>query len=161
MRRLLRVILLAAILLPAGTALAIDASELLPDPAQEARAERLGQEFRCLVCQNESIEESNADLARDLRRIVRQRIVAGDSDQAIRDFLVARYGDFVLLKPPFRLTTALLWLGPFILVALGAVLAFFVLRRRRGALLQARPLDPAERAELDRLLAAGNETRPS
>ncbi|SNB51993.1 cytochrome c-type biogenesis protein CcmH [Arboricoccus pini] len=161
MSRLLRAVLLVLALWPIGAALAIDADELLPDRVQEARAERLGQEFRCLVCQNESIEESGADLARDLRRIVRQRIVAGDSDQAIRDFLVARYGDFVLLKPPFRLATIFLWLGPFILVALGAALAFVALRRRQGATLQTQPLDPAEQAELDRLVHAGGETRTS
>ena len=82
-----------------------DPAELLPDRAQEQRAEALGHQLRCLVCQNESVEESNADLARDLRRIIRQRIVAGDSDQQVTDWMVARYGNFVRLRPPFNAVT--------------------------------------------------------
>ena len=82
-----------------------DPAELLPDRAQEQRAEALGHQLRCLVCQNESVEESNADLARDLRRIIRQRVVAGDSDQQVTDWMVARYGDFVRLRPPFNAVT--------------------------------------------------------
>jgi cytochrome c-type biogenesis protein CcmH len=151
MRRLLATMALMLLLWMPTIACAIDASELLPDPQQEARARRLGQELRCLVCQNESIDASDADLARDLRRIVRERIVAGDSDQQIRDFLVARYGDFVLLKPPFEAATLLLWLGPFCLLALGGVLAFVVIRHRRGGE-AATPLSESEQAELAQLL---------
>ena len=86
--------------------------ELLPDPQQEQRAEAIGEQLRCLVCQNESVEESDADLARDLRRIIRQRVVAGDSDQQVIDWMVARYGDFVRLRPPFNATTLVLWGAP-------------------------------------------------
>lgn len=150
MRRLLTTMLLAMALLLPVAARALDASEQLPDPVEEARARELSRQLRCMVCQNESIDDSNADLARDLRHIVRERIVAGDSDAQIRQYLVARYGDFVLLKPPFRVSTLLLWLGPFALLLCGLVLAILVVRRRNIA--PPRPLDADEQAELDRLL---------
>jgi cytochrome c-type biogenesis protein CcmH len=126
-----------------------DPAEALPDPAQEARAVALGGQLRCLVCQNESIEDSGADLARDLRKIVRQRIVAGDSDAQIVAWLEDRYGTFVRLRPPFNASTVLLWGSPVLalLVGAGAVMA----ARRRP---QAAPaaLDAAEQARLNRLL---------
>jgi cytochrome c-type biogenesis protein CcmH len=126
-----------------------DPSEMLPNPAQEARAEAVGSQLRCLVCQNESIEDSGADLARDLRHIVRQRVVAGDSDQQIMDWMVARYGDFVRLSPPFNALTALLWASPLVavLLALGVVVAA---RRARPTI--PKPLDPEEQARLRHLL---------
>ena len=126
-----------------------DPAEMLPDRAQEQRAEALGHQLRCLVCQNESVEESNADLARDLRGIIRQRIVAGDSDRQVIDWMVARYGSFVRLRPPFNVTTFALWGAPGIalLVGIGAVV---IARRRRPA--APVPLSDVERQRLADLL---------
>ncbi len=136
----------------AGPALAIsDPKEMLPDPRLEARAEAVGSQLRCLVCQNESIEESNADLAHDLRAIVRQRIVAGDTNQQVIDWMVARYGVFVRLKPPLTLSTALLWATPVLGLLIGGVAAW--LGRRRMAAPPA-PLNAAEQARLRELTGA-------
>ena len=126
-----------------------DPAELLPDRTQELRAEALGHQLRCLVCQNESIEESNADLARDLRHIIRERIVAGDSDQQVIDWMVARYGNFVRLRPPFTAMTLGLWGAPVIALLAGAVAALLARRRRPAA---PAPLDDAERQRLADLL---------
>ncbi len=120
----------------------------LPDPAQESRAQEIGRELRCMVCQNQSIEDSDADLARDLRRLVRERVAAGDSDAAVVNFIHDRYGDFVLLKPPFNAVTALLWAMP--VIALGGGLIAMLVRRRRVAAEPA-PLTEAERARLAEL----------
>ena len=106
---------------------------MLPNPAQEARAEQVGRQLRCLVCQNESIEDSNADLARDLRHLVRARIAAGDTDQQATDWVVARYGDFVRLRPPVNLMTAALWGSPVLAVAGRPGRALFAFRRRASA----------------------------
>ncbi len=133
----------AAVLCLAGPAFAIsDPNEMLRDPAQEARAERIGSQLRCLVCQNESIEESGADLARDLRGIVRQRVTAGDTDPQIIAWMVARYGDFVRLRPPFTALTALLWLSPILAVLAGLGFAWAGRRRRPAAPM---PLTDGER----------------
>jgi cytochrome c-type biogenesis protein CcmH len=126
-----------------------DPAEALHSPAQEARAVEIGKQLRCLVCQNESIEDSGADLARDLRQIVRQRVVAGDSDQQIIDWLVARYGNFVRLSPPLEPLTVLLWGSPVLAVAVGAGAVLLSRRSRPGPLL---PLSAAEQARLQRLL---------
>lgn len=107
-------------------------TDKLSDPALEARARSLQKELRCLVCQGESLDESNAELARDLRRIIRERIAAGESDQAVKDFLVARYGDFVLMRPPVKSGTYFLWFGPVLLLLVGG-------RHRRDHLPGARP----------------------
>jgi cytochrome c-type biogenesis protein CcmH len=118
-------------LLAASSAYAVsDPGELLPDRQQEQRAEAIGHQLRCMVCQNESVEESNADLARDLRHIIRQRVVAGDTDPQVIDWMVARYGDFVRLRPPFNAETFALWSAPglALLVGIGTVL---IARRRR------------------------------
>jgi cytochrome c-type biogenesis protein CcmH len=125
MRRLLLAI--AAIFCIAA---ASDPAERLADPAQEARARELFTQVRCLVCQNESIDDSEAQLAGDLRRIIRQQVAAGRSDAQIRQFLVARYGEFVLLKPPFSIGNAALWVGPFVVVLVGGLLLVMLLRRR-------------------------------
>lgn len=141
----MRVLILLA-LLWSGTAFAIsDPAEMLPDPAQEARAEQVGRQLRCLVCQNESIEDSNADLARDLRRIVRARIAAGDADVQATEWVVARYGDFVRLRPPVNAATALLWASPVLAVATG--LGFALMARRRAPAVPD-PLTEAERSRL-------------
>jgi cytochrome c-type biogenesis protein CcmH len=128
---------------------------MLKDPKLEARAEKIGSGLRCLVCQSESIENSNADLARDLRVIVRERLQAGDTDEMIKHFVVDRYGDYVLLEPPFKASTLALWLGPFVLL-LGGVAAAFGVFRRRGAQSQAPvALSPEEKRRLDALLKDG------
>jgi cytochrome c-type biogenesis protein CcmH len=132
----------------AGPALAVGLpSEMLPDPAQEQRARSIGHELRCMVCQNQSIEESEADLARDLRRIVRERVATGDSDSQVVSYLHDRYGDFVLLRPPFTLATAALWGAPFIALG-GGLLAILLLRRRRIDPVAAAPLSAEEQARL-------------
>ena len=121
---------LAAIAAVLCMAAASDPSERLSNPAQEAHARRLFEEFRCLVCQNESIDDSEAELARDLRTVVRQQIRAGKSDAEVRRFLTDRYGEFVLLTPKFSLANLALWGGPFVVVILGAGLLFGRLRNR-------------------------------
>jgi cytochrome c-type biogenesis protein CcmH len=126
--------------------------ERLADPAQEARAYALHKQLRCLVCQNQSIVDSNADLARDLRIIVRERVGAGDSDAQVLDYMVARYGDWVLMKPPFKITTALLWLGPGLIFLLTAGGVFIAFRRGRGSAAASTPLSSEESARLDELL---------
>jgi cytochrome c-type biogenesis protein CcmH len=127
MRWLARVFLLLAL---ASPAFAVQPDEILKDPALEARARALSQELRCMVCQNQSIDDSDAPLARDLRILVRERLSAGDSDRQVIDFLVARYGQFVLLKPQFSWNTLFLWLSPFVLLVIGAI-AFVRAGRRR------------------------------
>jgi cytochrome c-type biogenesis protein CcmH len=129
---------------------AIEPQEQLTDPALEARARTLGQELRCLVCQNESIDDSNADLARDLRTIVRQRLTAGDSDQQVLSFVTARYGDYVLLQPPVRAGTLVLWFGPVVLLV--AAIIAMTLRRRRRPKVEPAPLSAEEDRRLARLL---------
>jgi cytochrome c-type biogenesis protein CcmH len=144
---------LFALLLVSGPAWALsDPAEQLPDPTQEQRARALGRELRCLVCQNQSIEDSDAELARDLRRIVREQVAAGRSDGQVMSFLHDRYGDFVLLRPPVNAGTALLWATPVLALGAGALLVLG-LRRRRTAPAPA-ALSAAEQArlaELDRL----------
>ncbi len=131
--------------------------EVLADAALEARARALSKNLRCLVCQNQSIDDSDAELARDLRILVRERLKAGDSDDEIVAFLVARYGDFVLLKPPMKPATWLLWFGP-LAVFLTAGLGLFIAVRRRRArpALAPAPLDEKEKARLARILGPGN-----
>lgn len=120
-------------------------AEMLPDPAAEARAEKIGRQLRCMVCQNESVEESEADLAHDFRHIIRERVKAGESDQQIMDWMVARYGDFIRLRPPFSALTLLLWGAPLLALGIGAGAA--ILGRRRPE-----PPAPLSEAERQRLL---------
>jgi cytochrome c-type biogenesis protein CcmH len=143
------VVLLAA--LPALAAVGRP-EDRLQDPALESRAEAIGRDLRCMVCQNQSIEDSDADLARDLRRLVRERVAAGDSDAKVVDFIHDRYGDFVLLRPPFNPVTALLWAMPLIAFG-GGVLVILARRRRVPAGIEPSPLTDTERqrlAELER-----------
>jgi cytochrome c-type biogenesis protein CcmH len=142
--------LMLAVPVPAGAALEPD--ELLDDPALEARAREIGRELRCVVCQNQSIDDSNADLARDFRRIVRERVLAGDSDEEVLGFMVDRYGDFVLLKPPLKTGTILLWAGPFAVLLLGAGITAFTLRRRSPEGAAEPELSVEERRRLQDLL---------
>jgi cytochrome c-type biogenesis protein CcmH len=145
-------LLLAAVASLGLMAAASDPSERLPDPAQEARARALFQQVRCVVCQNESIDDSEADLARDLRRSVREQVRAGRTDAEIRRFLVDRYGQFILLRPSFSAGNALLWIGPFAILVLGGTVLLLQARRRR---VPDAPLTPAEQAELDALVGPG------
>jgi cytochrome c-type biogenesis protein CcmH len=124
-------LLLAVALIGASSALAVQPDEVLPDPALEARARNLSRELRCMVCQNQSIDDSDAPLARDLRLLVRDRLKAGDSDSQVIDFLTARYGEFVLLKPRLSLGTALLWFAPVVVLIVGAWAMLMALRQRR------------------------------
>ena len=150
-----RILLTALLALSTVTpALAVQPDEVLKDPALESRARAISQELRCLVCQNQSIDDSNAPLARDLRILVRDRLKAGDSDDKVMEFVTDRYGDYVLLRPPFKATTLVLWIGPFAVLLLGAVGTFLFLRGRRGVAAGAdtAPLSADERRRLDALL---------
>lgn len=150
--RCLRVFAAALLIaLPAAAWAAVDRP--LEDAALEARALRLHQEIRCLVCQGQSIADSNAELAWDLRALVRERIAAGDSDAAVLDYLHSRYGDFVLLEPPVKPATYALWFGPPLLLVIGGLTVFLFHRRnRRRAAAAPAPLSEAERRALDTLL---------
>jgi cytochrome c-type biogenesis protein CcmH len=150
MRRALLCLALVAAL--TGTAFAVEPSERLADPALEARARAISKELRCLVCQNESIDDSNAALAHDLRVLLRERLAVGDGDQQVRDFLVRRYGQFVLLRPPVEPATYVLWFGPFAVLAAGAAGIAVYLRHRAGGEPPPAPLDDSERRRLARLL---------
>ena len=145
----MRLIALLLTLLLATPAFAVLPHEQLKDPALEARARAISKELRCVVCQNQTIDESDATLAADLRVIVRERLVAGDSDAEVKAWIVARYGDYVLMRPPFRGETVLLWLGPALVLLLGGIGVVLYLRNRRPADLA---LSAQEQAELDRLL---------
>ena len=142
---------LLAFLLLAPAAFAVEPSERLADPALEARARALSEELRCLVCQNETIDESGAPLAHDLRVLLRERIAAGDTDAQAIKYLTDRYGDFVLLKPPVEPATYLLWFGPIIVLLLAGGGALIYLRRRKAAAPVA-PLSAAEEQRIERLL---------
>ena len=123
-------LLLGLAAVPAG---AVEPGEMLADPALETRAREISKELRCLVCQNQSIDDSDADLARDLRLLVRERLMAGDSDRRVIDYVVSRYGDFVLLRPPFKGATYVLWLGPGLIAILGSLAVVVFFRRRAPA----------------------------
>ncbi|MFL5050828.1 MAG: cytochrome c-type biogenesis protein [Xanthobacteraceae bacterium] len=134
---------------------AVQPDEILSDAALEARARTLSGELRCMVCQNQSIDDSDAPLARDLRILVRERLKAGDNDNQVIDFLVARYGEFVLLKPRVAWHTAVLWGAPMVLLAGGALMLLMFSRRRGGAMANAAAVDlsPQEQARLSELTA--------
>jgi cytochrome c-type biogenesis protein CcmH len=136
--------------------LAVNPSEMLADPALETRAREISQGLRCVVCQNESIDESNADLAADLRRLVRERLVAGDSDEQVVQYIVDRYGDFVLLRPPVKPATYPLWAAPIVILMIAALIVVMYLRRRRSST-PPQPLTAAEQARLDELMNADRE----
>jgi cytochrome c-type biogenesis protein CcmH len=143
-------LLLSALLLlapPLGLAAVGDPAERLADPALEARAEAIGRELRCMVCQNQSIEDSDADLARDLRRLVREQLGAGRTDEQVMRFVHDRYGDFVLLRPRFTAATAILWAAPVIALG-GGILLILAMRRRRPAAIAVPELSEAERRRL-------------
>lgn len=147
MRRLLAIVVLVASLQPA---FALQPDEILQDPVLEARARALSAELRCLVCQNQSIDDSDAPLAKDLRILIREHLVKGESDAEIMDYVVARYGDFVLLKPRLTAKTLLLWGTPFAVLLIAALA--LLLRRRPGMATPEQPLTEAERAALKKAL---------
>ncbi|MBR0966763.1 cytochrome c-type biogenesis protein CcmH [Bradyrhizobium diazoefficiens] len=152
-RMMLAIVALMLLALPAAHAVQPD--EIMSDPAKEVRARELSRELRCMVCQNQSIDDSDAPLARDLRLLVRERIAAGDSNSQVLDFLVARYGEFVLLKPRFERQTLLLWLlAPLLLICGGLALWLQIRRRsRNGADVPVPPLTPEEETRLARLMS--------
>ncbi|MGA8600020.1 MAG: cytochrome c-type biogenesis protein [Beijerinckiaceae bacterium] len=153
MIRAARLLFVVLGLFVAQSAFAVEPDEILPDPNLEARARVISGELRCLVCQNQSIDDSAAPLARDLRLLVRERLKQGDSDSQVMDYLVQRFGEFILLRPRFEWQTLLLWIAPFATLALGAIGAFVAMRRRRahsGAEEEQRLTD-AELAELKHL----------
>jgi len=158
LKRICAVIVVVVAMLGGGIAHAVQPDEIMANPAEEARARDLSQELRCMVCQNQSIDDSNAPLARDLRLLVRERIAAGDSDTQVIDFLVARYGEFVLLKPRFKTHTLLLWLLPPLVLIGGAAALWAQSRRRSTAGAQqadaALALTAEEEARIERLLGA-------
>jgi len=150
-RNILSSVLLALTLcmLLASGVRAVQPDEVLPDPVLEARARTISEGLRCLVCQNQSIDDSDADLARDLRLLVRERLTAGDTDPQVRDFVVQRYGEFVLLRPTFRGRTLVLWLTPLVVLVLGGAGAYMAMRRRTPA----STLDAEEARAVEALLS--------
>lgn len=155
MRRFLAFLAAVLFLGLASPAFAVQPDEVLKDPAMEARAREISKELRCLVCQNQSIDDSNAPLARDLRVLVRERLVAGDDDSGVLGYITARYGDYVLLRPPFKASTYVLWIGPVVVLLLGILGAALFLRGRNRPATAGdteAPLTPEERARLDKLL---------
>jgi len=137
------------------SALAVNPAEVLEDSSLETRAREISKGIRCVVCQNQSIDDSDATLARDLRILVRERLTAGDSNTQVVNYLVSRYGDFILLKPPLKVGTFVLWLGPFALFALAILVSIIFFRRQKAALNQPRgahALNRKERECLDSLL---------
>lgn len=141
---------LAATLTLSTPAEAVNPDEVLADPLLEERARHISKNLRCLVCQNQSIDDSDAELAKDLRVLVRERLVAGDSDTDVIDFVVARYGDFVLLKPPVKGATIVLWAGPALFTAIGLFALIFYYRRGPGQKARQTAAAPAALSEKER-----------
>ncbi len=151
-RLLLTALLWISIVPPAQS---VDPREILEDPALEERARKISKGLRCVVCQNQAIDDSDAILARDLRLLVRDRLIAGDSDKQVVDYVVSRYGDFVLLKPPFKMATLALWLGPLVIIVFALIAGITFFRQQRRAAIQiigASALSDEERKRLDDLL---------
>lgn len=152
-RASLLLMLMLCLLLPVAVSTK-EAQPLAEDPALEKRVMALAENLRCLVCQNESLAGSHADLAVDLRQQIREQMKAGKSDEQIIAYMTERYGDFVLFKPPVKMTTYLLWFGPFILLVAGVIVQYIYLKRRRGRVLD-QPLSDAERKRVEALLGDG------
>ena len=155
MTRALLIAFAFAAAMAAGPALAVRPDEMLADPGLEARARDVGRELRCLVCRNQSIDDSDADLAHDLRVLVRERIKGGDSDDQVVAYVRSRYGDFVLLRPPFEIGTLLLWGGPLLILLLGGGALARFYRSKGGT--AAPPLSAEERQRLESVLGEGTE----
>ncbi|MBX4902692.1 cytochrome c-type biogenesis protein CcmH [Rhizobium bangladeshense] len=157
-RPLFSLIVALFVLFAPVSAFAVNPDEVLADPALEARARTLSAELRCMVCQNQSIDDSNAELAKDLRLLVRERIRNGDSDEAVLNYIVSRYGEFVLLKPRFSVRTVLLWGAPVLLILAGGV-SLLVFARKRAGRPTGSKLTPEEQAKLSELLEKGPSAR--
>ena len=159
----LRAVIAMLALLQAAPAFAVQPDEILPDAKMEERARNLSRELRCMVCQNQSIDDSDAPLARDLRLLVRERLKAGDSDRQVMDFLTSRYGDFVLLNPPMNAKTFLLWVLPAGLLVVGGIVLVVAMRRRDrsggDSAVPASPLTAEEELKIARLLDSDPRTR--
>lgn len=146
---------LALLLLLQAPAFAVEPGEMLPDPVLEQRAQDISKHLRCVVCQNQTIDDSDAPLAHDMRLLVRERLLAGDTDKQVKDYLVARYGNFVLLRPPFQANTWALWIAPFAVLGLALVGLFMQMRGRTAP--APPPLTEEERALLQQRIAAKQE----
>jgi cytochrome c-type biogenesis protein CcmH len=149
MRTFFTLLILTLLISPA---VAVEPEEMLSDPALEARARDISAELRCLVCQNQSIDDSDAQLAKDLRLLVRERLVKGETDEQVMAYIVSRYGEFVLLKPPFNSSTYVLWYGPVIFVMIGVLVVFVMFRRRQSPVAPAAVLNTDEKRRLEALL---------
>ncbi len=156
-RLLVRLVFGFALALAATSAQAVSPDEMLSNPALEKRARIISAELRCMVCQNESIDDSNADLAKDLRLLVRERLVVGDTDEQVLEFLVARYGEFVLLKPRLQTSTLLLWGFPIAALIAGGVAIVVAIRRRRTTTVETAPLSESEKKQLKKLFTASGD----
>jgi len=156
MRRI--ALILGLVLLAMPAARAVQPDEILPNAALEQRARNISGGLRCLVCQNQSIDDSDAPLARDLRILVRERLVAGDDDKAVVDFVVARYGDFVLLRPPFNAHTLLLWGAPFVILLFALAFLWRRARQRTVEASASNPLSPEEQARLAALVGPDDKS---
>jgi len=156
-------ILVTVFALLAGIAGAVEPDEILDNPVLEARARVISAEIRCVVCQNESVDTSNAGIAKDIRILIREKLVSGSTDQEVIDFLVARYGDFVLLRPPFKPETYVLWIAPFAIIGFGGVWIGFMLvgLRRKGRAQKPAPLSAAEERAVAQMVAAEKPTNLS
>jgi len=152
MMRTVVVVLLLALGISVQPVSAVNPDEMLDDPKLEERARDLSEGLRCLVCQNQSIDKSNADMAKDLRVLVRERIKAGDSDDEVLDYVTDRYGAFVLLKPPFSAGTLMLWALPFVVMAIGIGASLMYLRSRRGVTTAESGLSTEERSEIAKIM---------
>lgn len=152
MKALLRNLLIVVAALLAAPVLAVQPDEVLSDPALESRAREISAELRCLVCQNQSIDDSEAELARDLRLLVRERLVEGDSNDEVFDYVVARYGEFVLLRPVLAPHTIVLWIAAPVLLLIGIITLFFAARRRKAMPAETTTLSEDEQKALDRLM---------
>jgi cytochrome c-type biogenesis protein CcmH len=155
MKSLRLIFVLICVSLSPGVALAVQPGEILKDPVLEQRARELSAELRCLVCQNQSIDDSSAPLARDLRLVVRERLVAGDTNDQVMRYVVDRYGEFILLRPPFRMGTLLLWISPLVAFAAGLIWLLVAWRRRSRVRVETgvAPLTDEERKALDEVLS--------
>lgn len=151
MRKLALIVLLMSLIAPQMTH-AVTPDEILKDPALEARARNLSRELRCMVCQNQSIDDSEAPLAKDLRVLVRERLTNGATDKQVLDFLVSRYGEFVLLKPPLQPQTLLLWAASPVVLVIGIIALFVMARRRKAVISPPPPLSEAEQRKLSTLV---------
>lgn len=151
---MIRILLFLSAMMLAVAAHAVQPDEMLSDPVLEERAREVSQALRCVVCQNQDIDSSDAGIARDMRLLVRERILAGDTNQQVLDFMVDRYGSYVLLRPPFNATTALLWFSPVLIGLIAALVAIMVLRgARKAKQRRPEPLSPEEEAEVARALS--------